>query len=224
MGVEHSTEYHKQQSETDLSESLEGTESLVDCLNVERSIDSASVLPGQSLPVEEVTPVMDDEEQQPFGGGVNQPELHPPQRKFDIGRWQETGGYSPVTGGAGQEEPNAQGDYRESQGEWYDLRDRFFEYLEGVDYDVTVFFELRLKRAGLLAGLEESAILPTATNPNPYQPEVEEDQHEQWWAANPEEEETFTRTLEEREAILKYLYLGALLGRCFPELFPQQES
>lgn len=76
-----------------------------------------------------------------------------------------------------------------------------------------IVFERDLASSGWLMRLEQVGILPVLENPNPFDPEMEEQQHEQWWEEYPNEEEQYGRNVERREDILKYLYVGTLLGR-----------
>lgn len=92
--------------------------------------------------------------------------------------------------------------------------DRLFEFLEKQyeDPGLAAYVEWKLHKAGLLSRLEKVGVLPIVENPNPYDPELEEEQHEKWWEEHLEEGEEFRRNFEKREEILRYLYVGALLG------------
>jgi len=103
-------------------------------------------------------------------------------------------------------------------------KENIMSLIKAVNYATGVEFSLRLKDAGLLSELERSGWLPAVENPNPHDLQHEEQQHEQWWKDHPNEEEKFSRSFEQREERLKYLYLGALLGRQFPELVAELKS
>lgn len=81
-------------------------------------------------------------------------------------------------------------------------------------------FEFVLARKGLLSQLEETGIVPVVLNPNPYDPDIEEDKCAQWWEDHAEEGEEFRDGLKKRQDVLKNLFIGAVLGRSFDELFP----
>ena len=136
----------------------------------------------------------------------------PPQ---DFDRWPEIG-YAPMSGGGNSEAPMGQEEVKNRFS-----RQRAFDYLKKVHEDPSssTYFELTLNQAELLPGLEESGILPVPGNPNPFDPEFEEEQHEQWWQAHPEEGEEFGRMIDKRREIFRYLYIGAAIGRLFVDLF-----
>lgn len=90
------------------------------------------------------------------------------------------------------------------------LGERYFE----KGYDPGFRFENWLMLTGMLVKLEEAGIMPIVDNPNPFDTSAEElEQHEQWWKDHPVEAEEFARNCEKRNEILRYLYIGALLGR-----------
>jgi hypothetical protein len=79
-------------------------------------------------------------------------------------------------------------------------------------YDPSVRFETLLMLEGLLSRLEQAGIVPTVENPNPYDPELDEDQHERWWEEHLPEAEKFDRAVDRRNEVLRYLYIGATIG------------
>src|SRR5688572_6012371 len=74
-------------------------------------------------------------EQQPHGGGVNRPELHPPQTS--------------------EEDQERREKYIESVM-------RYIEVLQSMD---ETSFELDLQKTGLLSGLEQAGVIPPRTKP-----------------------------------------------------------
>jgi hypothetical protein len=104
--------------------------------------------------------------------------------------------------------------------------DRLIEFLrrEYKNAFLDVLLEVQLEKVRLLSVLESAGILPVVKNPNPFELELEEEQHEQWWKEHPAEEEEFSRNVENRDKILRYLYIGMTLGHLFPELFPNRQS
>lgn len=83
----------------------------------------------------------------------------------------------------------------------------------------TTLFENDLDKAGLLSGLEELGILPVAQNPNPFDADLEEKQHEQWWDEHPEAAKGFHEILEKRLEILESLHIGAIIGYLLGDSF-----
>ena len=77
-------------------------------------------------------------------------------------------------------------------------------------------FEADLEKLGLASEFEVLGVLPIIKNPNPYDPEMEEDFHEQWWRENPEKEEKFCQVIWERKNGLRLLLIGSLLMRYAP--------
>lgn len=74
------------------------------------------------------------------------------------------------------------------------------------------FFELGT--TGLLSALEAAGVVPPLPeNPNPFDAELQEEQHTQWWDIHPEQGEAFSRGIEVREKVHNLLYLGAGLRR-----------
>lgn len=108
------------------------------------------------------------------------------------------------------------------------FEDRILEYLQkvgGHPAHYSLYFELKLYGAELLSRLEEAGIVPTAEDPNPFPHELEEKQHEKWWGEHPKEREMFIKNCERREDALRYLFVGAVLGRLLgDELFPEDEG
>lgn len=95
-----------------------------------------------------------------------------------------------------------------------DLREKILGILQEVQ-DTPAYagvFEGDLDHLGLLSALEELGIMPVVENPNPFNVESDEDQHDQWWKQHPEEAGEFHRDFERREDVLKHLYFGAILG------------
>jgi hypothetical protein len=74
--------------------------------------------------------------------------------------------------------------------------------------------------------------VPIANNPNPFDPETEAKQFDQWSVEHQEEMEVFSSDLEQREEALTYLYIGRLIGANFgyrapsysPKHFPEYIS
>jgi hypothetical protein len=78
--------------------------------------------------------------------------------------------------------------------------------------DPSARFETQLILEGLLPGLEQAKILPVVKNPNPFDPEDDEERHEQWWKENPEEATDFERNVDKRNEVLRHLYVGSIIG------------
>ncbi len=85
--------------------------------------------------------------------------------------------------------------------------------------------EGKLNNAGLLYILEEVGILPSkAKEPpaNPYDPDNEKTQYKQWKEEHRLEYDEYTQRLDERDKVLRHLYIGVVLDRkCDVNLFPQ---
>ena len=93
---------------------------------------------------------------------------------------------------------------------------KLFEYLKKVHSRpsyYSAFFELELHRTGLISQLEADGVVPIVNNPNPYDPETTEEQHEQWWDEHPEEGAKFSAKIDHRELTLLNLYIGSILGK-----------
>jgi hypothetical protein len=75
----------------------------------------------------------------------------------------------------------------------------------------SLYLEALLEEKGLLSRLEEADILPRVENPNPFDVELEEQLNEQWAREHPDEMAKFEKDFEEREHILRLLYVGGLL-------------
>jgi hypothetical protein len=93
---------------------------------------------------------------------------------------------------------------------------------QDLGYRATLHFEAQLAKADLLSSLEDVGILCVVQSPNPFDPIQEEEMHEQWWVEHPQLGEEFVRELEEYDVIIRHLYMGAMLGHLFPELFPER--
>lgn len=77
---------------------------------------------------------------------------------------------------------------------------------------IDTYIEARFERVGLLSILEQAGVLPQLEDPNPYDLEHETAAYEQWWAQHPDEQDVFIARLEERQLLLKYLHIGAIVG------------
>lgn len=89
--------------------------------------------------------------------------------------------------------------------------------LEGINRESIVAFEVILDKAGLLTALEEIGVLPAIEIPNPYHQEHEAEQNEQWWTDHPTESEQFVAAFDERDTILRYLLMGAIIDRAIEQ-------
>lgn len=112
---------------------------------------------------------------------------------------------------------------RESRGA---TRDGVFKYLATIHNSPShsTYFEIELEKAGLISRLEMLGILPRAANPNPYNPLEQQKEHDQWTSKHSSDMEKFTQRFEKRNEIIKHLFIGAVLGHIFGELFPQNAS
>lgn len=72
--------------------------------------------------------------------------------------------------------------------------------------------ELALARHGLLDELEQSGILSPVVNPNPYDPVMEDEAHDQWWAEHQGQAEQFSKAIQGRDQQLRLIYVGMLLS------------
>jgi hypothetical protein len=92
---------------------------------------------------------------------------------------------------------------------------QFAEFLEQeFSYPaVDVYIETKLRRTGWLPVLEQAGVIPGGADPNPFDAEQEQDQYEQWWREHPAELEMFSQNFEQRIRALKYLHIGAIIGR-----------
>jgi hypothetical protein len=77
---------------------------------------------------------------------------------------------------------------------------------------IDLYIERQFERRGWLATLEQAGILPVVVSPNPFDPKQDEAAHTQWWQQHPSELEAFEEKQEARQAILKVLHIGALIG------------
>lgn len=96
-------------------------------------------------------------------------------------------------------------------------KDHIISSIRGIQEDTTArtYFELvALGTTNLLSALEKSDVLPYAPeNPNPFNVELDEAQHEHWWSLHPEEAKNFTELNHKRKETLDVLYLGTNLNR-----------
>ena len=76
-------------------------------------------------------------------------------------------------------------------------------------------FAEELEATGLFDELEEAGVLPTVPDPNPFDDQLEGAQPEQWWEKHSEEQGELMRTLEQRDQVLRHLYIGAILSHLF---------
>ena len=92
--------------------------------------------------------------------------------------------------------------------------DRLAEAIRDLEkgYDPSARFEIQLMVEGLLSRLEQGGVLPIVENPNPFDPDLDEDQHERWWEEHPQEAEVFNRAIDKRNEVLRHLYIGAIIG------------
>lgn len=108
-----------------------------------------------------------------------------------------------------EEEPNALGEQtrQDSGNEFSKLIQNQYE-----SPGLAPYFEIMLDKAGVLEPLEEAGILPVPEDLNPFDPETEEEAFEKWATAHPELSTKFIADVEKREAILRVLFVGSLLG------------
>jgi hypothetical protein len=96
-------------------------------------------------------------------------------------------------------------------------KDYVVSSIRGIQEDTTArtYFELvALGTTNLLSALEKSDVLPYAPeDPNPFNVELDEAQHEHWWSLHPEEAKNFTELNHKRKETLDILYLGTNLNR-----------
>jgi len=92
--------------------------------------------------------------------------------------------------------------------------DRLAESLEAIErgYDPSARFETQLMLESLLSRLEQAGIVPVVDNPNPHNPDLDEEQHEQWWEEHPQEAMKFEESVDKRNEVLRHLFIGALIG------------
>jgi hypothetical protein len=84
----------------------------------------------------------------------------------------------------------------------------------------SILLEADLSKLDLDSNLEELGILPVIECPNPFDPELEEEEHEKWWSEHEEEGEKFSSAIEERELVMKYITIGCILAG-FYNVFPR---
>lgn len=77
---------------------------------------------------------------------------------------------------------------------------------------IDLYIEQQFARRGWLATLEQAGVLPTLISPNPFDLELDEAAHIQWWQEHPRELETFEAAQQTRRTLLKVLHIGALIG------------
>ncbi len=73
------------------------------------------------------------------------------------------------------------------------------------DWEDVFFFEIELQEMGLLSEYEKAGILPIPKNLNPFDPETEEEQFNQWVDGHPEESRNFSEDCERREQVITRL-------------------
>jgi hypothetical protein len=66
--------------------------------------------------------------------------------------------------------------------------------------------EEALARANLLHALEREGVIPTVSNPNPFNPITQTGEHDRWWQQNPEAGVGFCQAIERRQLALYRLY------------------
>ena len=54
--------------------------------------------------------------------------------------------------------------------------------------------------------------LPKIEDPNPYGAAEDMDQHQQWWDEHPDESDKFLHLIEQRNEVLRIMYVGARIG------------
>jgi hypothetical protein len=75
-----------------------------------------------------------------------------------------------------------------------------------------LLFEIQLEQKGMLSKLEEIGLISQVSNPNPFDPNAEAIEHDNWWMQHPEDEASFGNSLEERRKALRQIYTGALVS------------
>ena len=92
--------------------------------------------------------------------------------------------------------------------------DRLAEALRAIEKgsDPIARFETQLMLENLLSRLEQTGIVPIVDNPNPYNPEIDEQQHEHWWDEHPQEAKKFEQEVDKRNDVLRHIYIGTLIG------------
>ncbi len=83
------------------------------------------------------------------------------------------------------------------------------------------YFEIRLDELGLTTGLEEMGVLPVVHDLNPFDPELQQDAHTQWAEGHPKESKLFRQQIANRDQALRYIFIGAILGNVYKEIFPR---
>ncbi len=67
-------------------------------------------------------------------------------------------------------------------------------------------FEAALAQSGQLYHLEREGLVPRVRNPNPHHPVTEEQEHDKWWAAHPEQARQYCQHMEQRQRALEVLH------------------
>ena len=68
-----------------------------------------------------------------------------------------------------------------------------------------IHFEAVLAQSGQLYLLEREGLVPSIRNPNPHHPITEEREHDQWWAAHPEQARQYCQRMAQRQTALQLL-------------------
>lgn len=97
--------------------------------------------------------------------------------------------------------------------------EHILKFIKSIDGGTTTVFAGRLDKIGLLSHLEEAGILPTEVHPNPHDPDLELASFVDWGEQHPEFVEANEEAAERRSELLKYLLVGAIIGRHYPDLF-----
>lgn len=82
----------------------------------------------------------------------------------------------------------------------------------------SIFFEAQLEASGLLPHLEHLGIVPNVEQPNPYDPDTDLAQSEQWWGLHPEERARFAHNFRTQQARMLQLFVGATLAATVPDI------
>lgn len=77
---------------------------------------------------------------------------------------------------------------------------------------LNTLFTSMLEKLDLISPLEETGILRVVNPPNPFDPELDEEQHDKWWDEHPKEGDKFNLDIEEHNTALKRLFVGGVLG------------
>ena len=93
------------------------------------------------------------------------------------------------------------------------IRQALLEHIDDIRSSPPIVFEAALERSGLLQGLETLGIVPPVRDPNPFDPDEDPETHEIWWTANPEAARVFETAVSERQAALRLLLIGTIIGQ-----------